>query len=302
MFVYLVLHALSALADGKSKFLGNIIADSVPSNWDEYWNQATAENGCKWGSVENSQGNYNWASCDVTANHCKSAGIPFKYHNFVWGSQEPGFISGLGQADQRSALENYIKAAATHYRSPALIDVVNEALHAPSSIRAALGGDGSSGWDWIVSSFQLARSAFPSSKLLINEYGIINDASELSKYVQIIKILKDKNLIDGIGFQSHQFNVNDLSAATITTNLNTLAATGLDIYPSELDINGNSEADQASIYQRVFPPLWEHPSVKGITLWGYITGKTWKDGTGIVEADGRERQAMTWLKAYIQSH
>jgi endo-1,4-beta-xylanase len=106
---------------------------------------------------------------------------------------------------------------------------VDEALHAPSSIRNAIGDDGSTGWDWIVYSFKAARSAFPSSKLLINEYGIINDASELSKYVEINSILKDQNLIDGIGIECHQFNMNDLSASTITSNLNTLAATGLPI-------------------------------------------------------------------------
>jgi endo-1,4-beta-xylanase len=114
--------------------------------------------------------------------------------------------------------------------------------------------------------------------------------------------LKNQNLIDGIGIQSHQFNVNSLSASTITTNLNTLAASGLPIYVSELDINGNSEADQSSIYQRVFPALWEHNGVKGITLWGYITGQTWKDGTGIADSNGNERQALTWLKSYLSSH
>nr|BAF57348.1 putative glycosyl hydrolase family10 [uncultured symbiotic protist of Hodotermopsis sjoestedti] len=301
MFVYFALHSLSALASG-SKWVGNIIAGSVPSNWDQYWNQVTAENGCKRGSVENSQGNYNWAECDVSANHATQKSIPFKYHNFVWGSQEPGFISGLAAAAQKTALDNYIKAAATHYPNPDFIDVVNEALHAPSSIRNAIGGDGSTGWDWIVYSFKAARAAFPSAKLLINEYGIINDASAVTRYVNIINILKEQNLIDGIGIQCHQFNVNDLAASTITSNLDTLAKTGLPIYPSELDINANSEAEQANIYKRVFPALYEHASVKGITLWGYITGSTWKDGTGIVESGGQERQALTWLKEYLSSH
>lgn len=305
MFALLILNAFSALATGKSKFLGNIIASSVPSNWDDYWNQVTAENGCKWESVEGSRGNYNWAQCDVAYNHAKSAGIPFKYHTFVWGSQEPNWIGGLSQADQKAAIDALIKAAASHFSSaPDYIDVVNEALHAPSSIRAALGGDGSSGWDWIVYAFKQARASFPSSKLLINEYGIINDAQEIQKYLQIVKAIQSggSGLIDGIGIQSHQFNINDLSAATITTNLGTLGGAGLPIYVSELDINANSEAEQSTIYQRAFPALWENANVKGITLWGYITGQTWKDGTGIVESNGNERAALKWLKTYLSSH
>nr|BAF57346.1 putative glycosyl hydrolase family10 [uncultured symbiotic protist of Hodotermopsis sjoestedti] len=302
MFVFFALHARSALATGKSKFLGNIIPYSVPSNWDQYWNQATAENGCKWGSVENGRGIYNWGQCDVTANHCKAAGIPFKYHNFVWGSQEPGYVQNLSQPDQKIAIENYIKAAAAHYGYIEFIDVVNEPLHAVSSVAEALGGAGSTGWDWVVTSFRLVRESFPSSKLLINDYGIINDGGAITKYIKIIDILKNENLIDGIGIQCHYFNVNDFPADWMKYNLDTLAATGLPIYPSELDINAGSEENQSIIYQRVFPVLWEHYAVKGITLWGYITGSTWASNTGIVEVDRHERQAMTWLKSYLRSH
>jgi endo-1,4-beta-xylanase len=301
MFCALVLGAYSAspLAAGQSKWLGNIIPGSVPANWDTYWNQATSENGCKWGTVQGGGAtSFNWGECDVAYNHCQTKGIPFKYHTFVWGSQEPGFIGGY--SDQKGAVTNLIKNAAARYK-PQFIDVVNEALHAPSNIRNALGGSGSTGWDWIVTSFELARSNFGSSKLLINDYGIVNDGGAVTRYLGIITILKGKSLLDGIGIQCHQFNVNTLAAATITSNVNSLGATGLPVYPSELDINGNSEQDQASIYQRVFPALWTNTYIKGITLWGYITGQTWKDGTGIVDSGGRERAAMTWLKGYLET-
>ena len=43
----------------KGKYLGNVIDGTTNSGADlkfnTYWNQATAENGCKWGSVESSQ-------------------------------------------------------------------------------------------------------------------------------------------------------------------------------------------------------------------------------------------------------
>jgi endo-1,4-beta-xylanase len=301
MFSALILSASSAspLAAGQSKWLGNIIPGSVPANWDSYWNQATSENGCKWGTVQGGgAASFNWGQCDVAYNHCQTKGIPFKYHTFVWGSQEPGFISGGGGG--QSALSNLMKNAAARYK-PNYIDVVNEALHAPSSIRNSLGGTGTTGWDWIVTSFEMARSNFASSKLLINEYGIVNDAGAVTRYLGIITILKGKSLIDGIGIQCHQFNVNTLAAATITSNVNSLGATGLPVFPSELDINGNSEQDQASIYQRVFPALWTNKAIQGITMWGYITGQTWKDGTGIVDSGGRERAAMTWLKGYLET-
>ena len=43
------------LAAGKSKFLGNIVASSVPSNFSTYWNQVTPEsraNGDRWKAQE----------------------------------------------------------------------------------------------------------------------------------------------------------------------------------------------------------------------------------------------------------
>nr|BAF57476.1 putative glycosyl hydrolase family10 [uncultured symbiotic protist of Cryptocercus punctulatus] len=298
----IVLSFSAPLAQGKSKFLGNIVGSSVPSNYNNYWNQVTPENGGKWGSVQSSQGSFNWRDAEVAANWAKSNGGIFKYHCLVWGSQEPGWIGGLSNDAKKAAVLAWINAVAAHFTNIQYIDVVNEALHAPASYREALGGSGSTGWDWIVWSFTEAKRAFPGAKLLINEYGIINDSNEARQYIEIINILKNKGLIDGIGIQCHQFNVNSLSAASAKSVLDQLAATGIPIFSSEFDANGNSEADQAAIYQRIFPPIWEHASVKGVTLWGYITGTTWKDGTGIVESDGRERQAMTWLKQYIASH
>jgi hypothetical protein len=92
-----------------------------------------------------------------------------------------------------------------------------------------------------------------------------------------------------------------MSASQMTSALNDYAATGLDIYISELDITGsNSESSQAAKYQELFPVIWNHPSVKGVTLWGYIVGQTWHDGTGIVNANGADRQAMTWLRNFLQ--
>ena len=70
---------------------------------------------------------------------------------------------------------------------------------------------------------------------------------------------------------------------------------------SELDITGGSsnETNQKNKYAELFPIMWEHPSVVGITLWGYIEGSTWKQNTGLLNANLTERQAMIWLKGYM---
>ena len=55
------------LADGAAKFVGNITTrGQVRSDFTQLWNQITAENECKWASIEGSRGNYNWSGVVAT--------------------------------------------------------------------------------------------------------------------------------------------------------------------------------------------------------------------------------------------
>jgi endo-1,4-beta-xylanase len=284
----------------KTKFLGNIIAGSVPSNFAAYWNQVTPENGTKWGSVEGNRDSMNWSQADTAYNYARSNNFSFKFHTLVWGSQQPSWISGLSAADQKAEVQEWIQAAGARYGGSQYVDVVNEPLHAVPSYSNAIGGSGSTGWDWVVWSFEQARAAFPNSKLLINEYGIISDPSAASRYLTIINILKSRGLVDGIGIQCHYFNMDNVSTSTMNSVLSSLAATGLPIYVSELDMTGD-DATQLSRYQQKFPVLWGNSAVAGITLWGYIEGQTWASGTHLITSSGAERPALQWLRTYLSS-
>ena len=294
------LPANAQIAAGKTKFLGNVTGGSVPANFSTYWNQITPENATKWGSVEGTQNVMNWSQADVGYQYAQSHGYKFKFHNLVWGAQFPGWLSGLSQTQQRAEIEQWITLAGQHFPNAWAVDVVNEPIKTPLPWRAALGGDGATGWDWVITSFQLARTAFPNAKLLINEYGTENDPNARNQYKTIINLLKARGLIDGIGIQSHYFNLDSMTGSAVTAMLNDYATLGLDVYVSELDIVADgSDAGQLAKYQDVFPALWNHASVKGITLWGYVVGQTWRDGTGLVTTGGQERPAMTWLKGFV---
>ncbi|MMZ49332.1 Endo-1,4-beta-xylanase B precursor [compost metagenome] len=290
--------ASASMANG-GKFLGNVIAGSVPPSYGTYWNQVTPENSTKWESVEGNRNNMNWSQADTAYNYARSNGFPFKFHTLVWGAQEPGWVRGLSAADQKAEVTQWIKAAGQRYPNAEFVDVVNEPLHQKPSYRNAIGGDGSTGWDWVIWSFQQARQAFPNAKLHINDYGIINDPSLADQYVNIINQLKSRGLIDGIGIQCHHFSMDNVSVNTMNTVLNKLSATGLPIYVSELDITGDDNT-QLARYKEKFPVLWQNLSVKGVTLWGYIQGQTWKDGTHLLNSNGTERPALQWLRQYLK--
>jgi endo-1,4-beta-xylanase len=305
------------LANGHEKFLGNVDSGNpnIPAHWDTYWNQITPENAGKWGSVEGGRDVYSWSGADNAYNYAKQRGIPFKWHTLIWGQQSPGWISALSPEEQLEEIIEWFSAVGQRYHEIDYIDVVNEPLlgHNPpdgggnrANFKAALGGNGTTGWDWVIKSFELARQYMPSSKLILNDYGIINDNNATTNYLIIINLLKDRGLIDGIGVQGHRFELMGVSSNTLKSNLDRLAATGIPIYISEFDLGTAdnaqpNEALQLSEYQRIFPILWEHPGMGGITLWGYIQGQMWQPNCYLRRSNGTETPALQWLRNYLST-
>lgn len=292
--------AQAQIAVGKPKYLGNVIAGNVPSSFNAYWNQVTPENSGKWDAVEPNRNQMNWGALDMAYNHARASGFMFKQHTFVWGNQAPRWIGSLPPDQQAYEVEEFMRLYCQRYPQTQYIDVVNEPISAPAGYRNALGGAGATGWDWVVWSFQKARQHCPNAKLLINEYGIIDNPTRLNTYKQIINVLKARGLVDGIGIQSHFFSMDNVSTTTMRNHLDSLAQTGLPVHVSELDMTG-SDSVQLQRYQQKFPIFWTHPNVAGVTLWGYIEGTTWEAGTHLVRRDGSERPAMGWLRNYVRT-
>ncbi|HEX2926876.1 MAG TPA: endo-1,4-beta-xylanase [Ruminiclostridium sp.] len=295
--------ANAAMATGKAKWVGNIwYSGDAPSRFADYWNQITPENASKWGSCESQQGSYNFSQAKAMYNYCKTNKIPFKFHTLVWGSQYPNWLGNLSGAARKTAVENWIKAAAQNFPDADYIDVVNEAMpgHAPFPYKNDIGGDNGlygTGWDWIVWSFETARKYFPNSKLLINDYNVLNEYTCLDTYIKVVNILKARNLIDGVGCQSH--GLENTNATNLKARLDRLAATGVPIYISELDLNIADDNTQKNKMQELFPVMYEHSAVKGVTIWGYLQGHTWIANSHLIRSDGSERPALTWLKQYL---
>lgn len=298
------------LAAGLPKFLGSAYSQKQAKDFAQYWNKVTPENAGKWGSVEAVRGQMDWSALDDAHRFSKAHGFPFHMHVLVWGEQQPAWMRSLPVAEQRRAIEAWFDAVAARYPDLDFVEVVNEPLqHPPSDKRKdgggyidALGSNGASGWDWIITAFHMARERFPHAKLLINDYDITHSDSNTRRYREIIELLQKDHLIDGIGLQEHAFETGtDVAMSVHRANLDRLAATGLPIYVTEFDIDGRDDARQLAAYERVFPVFWNHPAVRGITLWGFRPG-LWrtKQGANLVREDGSERPALTWLRHYVR--
>jgi len=300
------------LARGQAKFLGCAYGPAQARDFAGYWNKVTPENAGKWGSVEKTRDVMDWSGLDEAYAFARSHGLPFQFHVLVWGNQQPEWIEHLPRRQQREEIEEWFAAVAARYPDLDYVEVVNEPLHDPpnkdddggGNYIEALGGAGKTGWDWILASFRLARQHFPHAKLLINDYSITNTPKDAARYREIVDLLDREQLLDGIGVQGHAFSTGaDIPISVHKAGLDLLAASGLPIYVTEFDIDGNEDATQLAAIRRVFPVFWEHPAVAGITLWGFRPGM-WRTphGANLVREDGTEKPALAWLRGYLDGY
>ena len=276
------------------KFVGNITTgnavDTGGMKFSKYWDQLTPENAGKWGSIQRSaSGDFNWSTMDAFYEYAETNHIIFKQHTFVWGSQQPSGTPTLAQ------VENWIKSFCQRYPNTRLIDVVNEPPpHTTPNYTANLGAGETGQWGWITKAFKLARQYCPGAILIMNDYNNIEYGDQENHFIDIVKQIKAAGApIDAVGCQAHALRT--MSASNLQKNLDTMASqTGLPIYITEYDIGEANDATQLATYKAQIPIFRNTAAVKGITIWGWINGRTWVANTGLVNGT-TPRSAMTWL-------
>ena len=298
--------AQAQLSTNPDKFLGNITTsgqvDFGNEKFYQLWNQITPENETKWDAIEPSRGSFSYGGADRSANYAKQHNFPFKYHTFIWGAQYPKWMDNLTTAEQYKAIVEYFDNVKAHYPNLEVIDVVNEAItgHQPAPYRAALGGEGRTGYDWIIKAFQLAHERWPNAILVYNDYNTFQ--WQKTQFIDLVRTLRDAGApIDAYGCQSH--DITDMSLSTFKNAMNEIQnALKIPMYSTEFDIGTADDQKQLTQYKNLIPVLWEADYCAGITLWGYIYGRTWTtDGNSGLIRDGKDRPAMTWLRQYMQS-
>ena len=295
------------LSTNPDKFLGNITTsyqiDYGSEKFYQLWNQITPENESKWDAIEgSSRGNRNFATCDKIYNYAKQHNFPFKFHTLIWGSQYPKWMDKLSKAEQYKAVVAWMDAIKKKYPDLAMIDVVNEAIpgHAPAPYKDALGGDGVTGYDWIIKAFEMAYERWPDAILIYNDYNTFQWNTD--QFITLVRTLRDAGApIDAYGCQSH--DLTGCSASTLKASMTKIQnALKMPMYVSEYDIGTSDDNAQLNDYKAQIPLLWEADYCAGVTLWGYIYGKTWTtDGNSGIIKNGKDRPAMTWLRQYMQT-
>ena len=323
------------IADGAAKFVGNITqSNTAPGANDEFtklWNQATAENGCKWGSIEGQRGKYNWAGCDAAYNWAKNNGGHFKFHALLWGSQYPGWLESLNVEETKKAITAWFDAVKARYPDLEMIDVANEAIrtgngqyhsnYTKTKIIPALGGDNNGDYAFLTTAFKMARERWPKAILIYNDYNTIQ--WHVDQGINLINTIRKNGApVDAYGLQAHDLmstggGYNGTGGGGNCLNYNTFTSTMQKIHKetnnfpiliSEYDVPSTDDGIQKQCYQEQFKYWMEDPHVAGITIWGYIYGRTWLDCNGTASGcsglirNGQDRPALTWMKEYLSKN
>ncbi|MCG2614290.1 endo-1,4-beta-xylanase [Terrimonas sp. NA20] len=206
---------------------------------------------------------------------------------------------GAVAAKLETALTDWINALVGRYKGKVKAwDVVNEpfadnpvAIRNNSNTTAAtdvLVWSNYLGRDFALKAFNLAKAADPTADLYINDYNLESNAAKLDSLIAYVKELKAKGAkVDGIGTQMHI--TRSTSYAGIEVMMQKLAATGLKIRISELDVRalmgsaaGKMTDDllafQAAMYKYVIASYIKHipaPQRAGITIWGINDANSW---------------------------
>ena len=314
-FIGLFSNSASAqLSSNPDKFLGNITTgwpgdmDTDGFIFSDYWNQVTHESGTKWATVEGRRGKYDWRAADVAANYAKEHGFPFKFHTLVWGSQYPDWVNNLTPEERYEAIVAWMDETKSHYPDLTIIDVVNEAIsgHQPNTpiIKEALGGDGKTGYDWIIKAFEMAHERWPDAILIYNDFNTFQWNTD--EFIDLVKTIRDAGApIDAYGCQSHDMLSYDGKnvAPTFKSSMDKMhKELMMPMYSTEYDVGTEDDELQLKAYKEQIPYMWEADYCAGITLWGWIYGSTWTtDGNSGLIKNKVERPALTWLREYMQT-
>ncbi len=301
---------------------------------EKHFSTATPENDLKWQLVHPQLNQYNWEPGDRFVAFCeKNQMVPIG-HTLVWHGQTPRWVfqDDAGGTITRETLlarmKDHITTVVGRYKGRIKgWDVVNEALEDNGQLRQKspwlrIIGEGSEDkkYDFIEKAFQWAHEADPDAELYYNDYNLDTSRAKADAAAAIVKHLQSKGIrIDGVGIQLHG-GLTYPNPETLDYAITTLAATGVKVMVTELDIktqtrgprgadvsqvNRESTSDSnaataetqkklADKYTEIFSILVKHrKDVTRVTFWGVYDKTSWIGGSPLLfDRDYQPKEAF----------
>ncbi|MEI6618519.1 MAG: endo-1,4-beta-xylanase [Betaproteobacteria bacterium] len=240
---------------------------------------------------------WNWETCDqLLAFADLHPEWPRRAHILFWPFNEKSNMEWLirdsdgkpvGRDEAIKRLHDYIQTVMGRYKGRFKYwDVANEVidLQQRDGMHKGLWKD-VIGAELIELTFRFAREADPGAKLFYNDFHEWRPAKREQIY-KLVKGLKDKGLIDGIGLQSH-YTMSEPTPAVLDAAITRYAELGLEIHVTELDVEVNRDNTltafppelaeaQAKRYREIFDVYLKHAgAVTAVMTWNVTDNSSW---------------------------
>jgi endo-1,4-beta-xylanase len=260
------------------------------------FNMLTAENVLKWGTIRPDRATFNFAPGDRLVAFARARRMKVRGHCLAWSEYNPGWIA-RGQftpAEMSELLREHITRVMRHYRGRVFAwDVVNEVFLADGTVEPSIWYDQpgiglkGQGTAYVEQAFRWARAADPDALLFYNDYDTEGINPKSDAVYAMVKDFKRRGVpIDGVGIQAHIVDLEARDLATLEANLARLAALGLQIHITEMDVGlpagaGGAQAGaedlkrQAEIYRQIAAACLRQPRCTAFQTWGFTDKYTW---------------------------
>jgi len=230
----------------------------------------------------------------------KEKGIAMRGHTLVWHNQTPKWFfcqhynEHFPMADRETILarlENYIRGVLEFVQEnyPGVIyawDVVNEIVD-EGDFRKSIWYK-TVGEDFFIKAFEYARKyVSPGTDLFYNDYETAQPWKRDFIIENVLKPLMEKNLVDGMGMQSHLL-MDHPDLDDYRTAVEMYGALGLKIHITELDMH-NADPSEESMhalalrYKEFFKIYLEaktsgKANITSVTFWNLLDENSWLSG------------------------
>ena len=264
------------------------------STVDREFNMIEPEDAMKWQVIRRDADAFDFGPADSVVRFAQMHGMQVRGHCLVWDHNNPEWLAqgNFSRVQLSRLLQEHITTVMKHYAGQVFAwDVVNEALDENGVLKDSpwynQPGIGLPGKDaaYVEQAFRWAHESDPHAALFYNENQCEGLNRKSDAVYAMVKDFKQRDVpIDGVGLQMHIPRL-DFDFASVAANIARLAALGLQVHITELDVSlpldstgQPQDSDlqrQAEIYRQVVRACRQNSGCSAIQTWGFTDKYSW---------------------------
>lgn len=270
----------------------------------EQFSVVTPGNAMKWGSVEPTQGVFDWSDADALVSFAEQHGQLVRGHTLLWHNQLPNWLTAgvangtISNSQLTGLLEQHIFTEVGRYRGRIWQwDVANEFFtdSNPSGINPNDFWVSNLGPGIIPQAFRWAHEADPHALLFYNDYNIAGEDGTNAKsdavFAWLRQMLDQGVPIDGVGNQGHLDTQFGFSGTRMTADLARYASLGLKVAITEADVRTFVDGPTTQVptdnlsmfaqpyeFGQMIKAALAVPECISFTVWGFGDADSWVPG------------------------